>query len=126
MLMPVPVMTTEFRLHDVYGNEYPDLNAKVTLFRDVSYRAGNVSLPEEEYSPEDEERFLLGTWEMVDVRVDLFRDLQVVSRQTLEGFEFGEMERGFVNPIGNPDDFPLKLLVLRAVDYVLDSEGVPL
>lgn len=108
------LMTLNFRLPDIYGLEYPDLEARVSVER---VPREDYQLPHEEYSECDHLGYLLGTWEFVTVHAELYDDTGLrVSFASTGEVPFGEMSGGFSNPLGDPDGFPMKSLIDTAVE----------
>lgn len=125
MKLQHPLLTQEFRLPELYGVKVPDLLVRCEILRDIS-PYGDVSLPDE-YNDEDSLGYALGEWEYVTVRVTFLGITGLaVARTEADHLEFGKMSDGFVNPIGNPDDYPMRNLVEDAVHEYESREGLPL
>lgn len=119
-----PLMTLEFQARDIYGMDLPNLKVKAEVFRDVT--SGDYTLPDV-YTEADRINYHAGMWELVSVRVSLYNsDGMLVARHQTEGNEFGQMGERYVNPIGNPDDFPLSNSFWYAMDDYKERNGMPL
>ena len=120
-----PLMTLEFAARDVYGMDVPNLRVKAEVLRDLSYPAYGT-LPDV-YTEADRINYSMGQWEIVSVRVSLYNgDGLLVARHQTEGNEFGQMGERYVNPIGNPDDYPLSNSFWFAIDDYKERTGMPL
>lgn len=119
-----PLMTLEFAARDIYGMDVPDLKVKVEVLQDVT--ASDYTLPDV-YTEADRINYHSGMWQIVSVRVSLYnRDDVLVARHQTDGNEFGQMGERYVNPIGNPDDFPLSNSFWYAMDDYRERNGMPL
>lgn len=122
--MSYPLMKLSFHVRDVYGMDYPDLRAEFDILRDPD--ALTYSLPDL-YTDEDRKGYSAGTWQLVSVRLSLYNDTgHVVARVQQDDVEFGMMSVGFVNPLSNPDDFPMHNLFRDAMDDYDVRNGMPL
>lgn len=121
----LPMMKLQFRIRDIYGMDLPDLRAEFEILRDLTYPE-HGTLPDV-YLEGDRDRYNSGMWQFVTVRLSLYNDTDhVVARSEREDVEFGEMWSGYVNPLANPDDFPMQNLFRDAIDEYEARDGMPL